>query len=129
MFCFIVGGVGMLRETHCSKQKGLVKPADRVEDTKSSQPCSDRHPDISSVFCASSHCIKCPNSCYFLYLKNLLFFIFIFCFFERLFFLYTLVCPGTLYVDQSGLQFKDILLSLPPCAGIKDICHHIQTDF
>lgn len=33
-------------------------------------------------------------------------------------------CPGTWAVDRTVFELIEIHLPLPPCAGIKGICHH-----
>ena len=38
-------------------------------------------------------------------------------------------CPGTRFVDQTGLEITEFCLLLPPSAGIKGVCHHRRVFF
>jgi hypothetical protein len=58
-----------------------------------------------------------------------LFFCFLFFVFRDRVSLYSPGCPGTHFVDQAGLELRNIACLCLPSAGIKGVCHHARLCF
>jgi hypothetical protein len=76
-----------------------------------------------ALFCSQLHCVFIPDRTFLFYLFIYLF-IYLFWYFRDKIFLYCPGCPGTHFVDQAGLELRNLHASASQHAGIKGLPHH-----
>ena len=106
-----------------SRTAGAIqrKPVSKKQKTEKAKQTSKQNHKVTCVIYSFIYLsiYLCRDFLYFI-----LFWFFGFGFFRNRVSLYSSGCPGTNYVDQAGLKYRNLLASASQSAGITGLCHH-----